>query len=182
MSNQATLHDSQSMQLRLLLRAHFRQPKVRLITEAGKALLGLGKSLGKNASGNLSKSLGQMSKRELAMSLAPDLMFGAIYGASTPGDLTDKVIAGVGSGLGGAVGGVGLRGALGVQNPMLGLGIDYLGSIGGDIGGQALSDNVLRVKGGGMTPLERLQEEQYQQIKAEAKQEAIREIIARQYQ
>jgi len=155
---------------------------MRLITEAGKALLGLGKTIGAKAGGNLSSSIGQMGKGELAMSLAPDLMFGAMYGMQTPGDMTDKIVAGVGSGLGGAIGGVGLRGALGVKNPMIGLGIDYVGSIGGDIGGQALSDNVLRVRGGGMTPWERLQEEQYQQIKAEAKQEAIKELIARQYQ
>ena len=151
---------------------------MRLITEAGKQLLGLGGKVAKRFGNNI----GQMGKGELALNLAPDLVIGAMYGATTPGDTTDKVIAGLGSGLGGALGGVGLRAGLGVRNPIAGMAIDYGGSIVGDIGGQAVSDQVLRVKNGGMTPWEQLQEEQYLAMKAEAKEEVLRELMAREQQ
>jgi hypothetical protein len=103
-----------------------------------------------------------------------------MYGAQTPGDTSDKIIAGLGSGLGGAIGDVGLRGALGVRNPAIGLALDYGGSIGGDIFGQAASDQVLKVKGGGTTPWEKVQAEQYEQMKSQAKEELIQEVLEQQ--
>lgn len=150
---------------------------MRLITEAGKKLLGLTKTVGKGIGGNFKKAYSDEHAGTLALNFAPDLIFGAMYGAQTPGDTSDKIIAGLGSGLGGAIGGVGLRGALGVRNPAIGLALDYGGSIGGDILGQAASDQVLRVKGGGSTPWEKVQAEQYEQMKKQAKEELIQELM-----
>ena len=149
---------------------------MRLITEAGKKLLQLGNGL----KGNFAKAYSQESAGTLALNFAPDLIFGAMYGAQTPGDTSDKIIAGLGSGLGGAIGGVGLRGALGVQNPAIGLALDYGGSIAGDILGQAASDQVLKVKGGGTTPWQKVQAEQYEAMKKQAKEELIQELLQQQ--
>jgi hypothetical protein len=153
---------------------------MRLITEAGKKLLGLSKTVGKGIGGNFKKAYSDEHLGTLALNFAPDLVFGAMYGAQTPGDTSDKIIAGLGSGLGGAIGGVGLRGALGVRNPAIGLALDYSGSIGGDIVGQAASDQVLKVKGGGTTPWEKVQAEQYEQMKKQAKEELIQELLQQQ--
>ena len=43
-----------------------------------------------------------MGKGDLAMRLAPDIMFGGLEAAMTPGDLVDKGLAGAGSALGGS--------------------------------------------------------------------------------
>ena len=88
-------------------------------------------------------------------SLAPDLIFGGLTAASTPGDLGDKVIAGAGTALGGAAGGVAARGVFG---PKSGLGLisaELGGGMLGDMAGMEVSNSLLRAKGGGMTPYER---------------------------
>lgn len=145
---------------------------MRLITEAGKQLLGLTGKLGKRFSSNI----GQMSKPELAMSLAPDVMFGAMYGAMTPGDMSDKVIAGLGSGIGGAAGGVGLRAGLGIKNPALGFMVDMGGSVAGDMVGVSAADQVLRIKNGGMTPMETENMKYQQQLEEDIRQKIYQEI------
>jgi hypothetical protein len=145
---------------------------MKLITEAGKHLLGLTGKLGKRFSNNI----GAMSKPELAMNLAPDLMFGAMYGAMTPGDASDKIIAGLGSGLGGAAGGVGLRAGLGIKNPALGFMVDMGGSVAGDMVGVSAADQVLRMKNGGMTPMETENMKYQQQLEDQIRQQVMMEM------
>lgn len=132
---------------------------------AGKHLANLGKFL-----------FAGQGKGEIALRLGPDAAFGVMEAAMTPGDLGDKLIAGTGSALGGAGGGL-LLGKLGGKNSMLGTALDMAGSIGGDFVGRAGADQVLRAKdsmfgtGQGLNPYERLNEEQQrlyaQQIEAQ---------------
>ena len=151
-----------------------------MIRLAGRAL----KSLGSKIGSNFGSSLGKMSKLELAANLAPDIVIGGIYGMQTPGGMTDKIITGMGSAVGGAAGGVGIRGALGVKNPFIGLGIDYAGSVGGDMLGVAAADSVVRARNGGATPMEKemmMQQQQLEQrIRREAQEDLLRSLAMRQ--
>ena len=113
------------------------------------------------------KNLGvPMSKDELLMTVAPDLMFGGLAMATTEGDLGDKLLAGAGSAVGGVAGGLGARGVLG---PKSGLGIlatEMGGGIAGDMVGMGVADSLIRAKNGGMTPAEQKyaqQDQAYQQ-------------------
>ena len=54
---------------------------MRLITEAGKRLLGLSKTVGKGIGGNFKKAYSDEHVGTLALNFAPDLIFGAMYGA-----------------------------------------------------------------------------------------------------
>lgn len=149
---------------------------MRLITEAGKRLLGLTGKLGKKVGKNFAQAGSEMGGGQIAASLLPDLAFGGIYGAMMPGDLNDKLIAGAGSAIGGAAGGVGLRMGLGIKGPVAGLMTDFAGSYGGDIAGQAVSDQVLRKKHGGYTPLEQQQILQQQELENSIRQQVYREL------
>ncbi len=98
---------------------------------------------------------GRPVTQDLGMALAPDLLFGGLTAAMTPGDVGDKLIAGAGTALGGAAGGVAARGVFG---PKSGLGIltaELGGGMLGDMAGMGVSDTLLRAKGGGMTPYEK---------------------------
>ena len=101
-----------------------------------------------------------MSKGDLAFRLAPDMMFGGLEAAMTPGDLADKLVAGGGSALGGSLGGLAL-GKLGGRNQALSAVLDMAGSIGGDMGGRMGAEQIQRGKdvlmgGKGETAYERL--------------------------
>lgn len=104
------------------------------------------------------------------MRVAPDAIFGLMAGAMTPGDLGDKMIAGTTATAGGALGGLGLRGAIGGLNPKImnntiaDISTEMIGGIGGDIAAQGVADGIMRVKGGGMTPYERLAAEQQKEL------------------
>ena len=98
---------------------------------------------------------GRPIQQDLGMALAPDLMFGGLTALMTPGDLADKAIAGAGTAVGGAAGGIAARGVFG---PKSGLGIlaaELGGGIAGDTVGMGVTDSILRMKGGGMTPYEK---------------------------
>ena len=58
------------------------------------------------------------------------------------------------------MGGIGLVSALGPMknNPALRMGAELGGNLLGDMGGQMASDTILRAKGGGTTPWEKLPE------------------------
>ena len=126
---------------------------------AGAADDGIG-LLGKIKRGLTSKegfldNYGRPINQDLGMALAPDLMFGGLTALMTPGDLADKAIAGAGTAIGGAAGGIAARGVFG---PKSGLGIlaaELGGGIAGDTVGMAATDTILRAKGGGMTPYEK---------------------------
>ena len=114
----------------------------------------------------------------LAQNFGMDAAFGIYQGAMTPGDLGDKLIAGVGTGVGGAMGGVGLVSALGKHknNPLARMGAELGGNLVGDMGGQIVSDGVLRAKGGGTTPWEKLQQEGDQQYRQEIERQMLAQL------
>ena len=114
----------------------------------------------------------------MASNFGLDAAFGIYQGAMTPGDLGDKLIAGVGTGLGGAMGGVGLVSALGrnKHNLLARHGAEVAGNLIGDMGGQVVSDQVLRAKGGGKTPWEKLQQEGDQQYRQEIERQMLAQL------
>lgn len=112
-------------------------------------------------------SLGAMDNKELTKALAlrfvPDAIGGTIVGATTPGDLGDKIIAGTTDALGGAIGGIGLSGATRLKGN-LGIAADMAGSLTGAYGSMPVSEQLLRMKdsmsgGKGQSPYEKLNEE-----------------------
>lgn len=107
---------------------------------------------------------------EWGMRVAPDAIFGTIAGAMTPGDLGDKMIAGTAATAGGALGGLGLRGVVGgvapgvMKNAVADITTEMIGGIGGDMAAQGVADGILRVKGGGTTPYEKMAAEQQREL------------------
>ena len=139
-----------------------------MIGRAAGAALGLGKSLFKG-----------MGPTEIVARLAPDALFGVLEGAMTPGDITDKIIAGSGAAIGGATGGLAL-GKLGGNSPA-GFFLDMGGSIGGDMIGRMASDQVLRSKdaltgGKGQTPFEKMGEQQQLEMMEAGRTQALAEM------
>ena len=139
---------------------------------AGQALKGGGKFLMNNAGKN---------SGEVAMRILPDLAFGGLAAAQTPGDLGDKLIAGTTQALGGVVGGIGSAGIarkLGA-NDGLQTAADFAGSFGGDFAGMMLGDTLQRGKDGvmggqGQTAWERMGAQQ----QAEYAQQLEQQILA----
>ncbi len=144
-----------------------------------RAALGTATQGAKRFAGNALTSYmgpGGVTANNLAVNFAPDAVFGVMQGAMTPGDLGDKLIAGGSTAIGGALGGVGAVSALGQFGKqgggrMLG---EFGGGILGDMVGQSAGDVVLRAKGGGTTPFEKLQQSGDQ----EYRQKLEREILA----
>jgi len=139
-----------------------------MLGRAAGAALGLGRSLFKG-----------MGPGDIALRLGPDAVFGIMEGAMTPGDLGDKIIAGTGSAVGGAMGGLAL-GKLGGNSP-LGAMLDMGGSIGGDMLGRATADQILRGKdkisgGQGLTPYEKMSEQQQLQMLQAGRTQALAEL------
>jgi hypothetical protein len=98
---------------------------------------------------------GRPIQQDLGMALAPDLMFGGLTALMTPGDLADKAIAGAGTAVGGAAGGIAARGVFGPKSNLGILAAELGGGIAGDTVGMGVTDSILRMKGGGMTPYEK---------------------------
>ena len=142
------------------------------------AKLGVGKSavgkLGsKMAATTFGKQFGAMMPKtatEWGMRVAPDALFGVMAGAMTPGDIGDKLIAGTTATAGGALGGLAGRGVIGginpklMSNPIMDISTEMIGGISGDMAAQGVADGIMRVKGGGMTPYERLAAEQQKEL------------------
>ena len=117
---------------------------------------------------------------EIAMRLVPDLGFGVLEAAMTPGDIADKLIAGGSSAIGGASGGL-LLGKLGGKNPMLTQALDMAGSIGGDFAGRAGGDMIMRGKdslmgGKGQNPYERMSDKQQQEFAESVRAQLLSEM------
>ena len=117
---------------------------------------------------------------QIALRVIPDVGFGVLEGALTPGDLGDKVIAGAGTALGGVTGGATL-GKLGGNSPVARQLLDLTGSVGGDFAGRFLAEGVQRGKdkvmgGKGQTAYERLSEDQFNAMKDEATRQALAEL------
>ena len=119
----------------------------------------------KNASALMPKTAA-----EWGMRVAPDAIFGTLAGAMTPGDFGDKLIAGTAATAGGALGGLGLRGAVGglapkvMNNAVADITTEMIGGIGGDMAAQGVADGILRVKGGGTTPYEKMANDQQREL------------------
>ena len=117
---------------------------------------------------------------EIAMRVTPDILFGGLEAAMTPGDLGDKAIAGLSSATGGVTGGL-LLGKLGGNNQMLSTALDMAGSIGGDFVGRSVGDAAMKGKdlvmgGKGQNPYERLNEEQQRLMMEDAKVQVLAEL------
>ena len=102
------------------------------------------------------KNLGvPMTKGDIAMTVAPDLLFGGMSAINEEGDIVDKALAGAGSAIGGIAGGIGLRGALGPKSGLGILGTEMVGGMVGDQVGYGAAESLIRAKHGGMTPAEK---------------------------
>ena len=113
------------------------------------------------------KNIGMpMTRDEMLMTVAPDLLFGGMAAATTEGDLVDKALAGAGSAVGGIAGGLGARGVLGPKSGLGILGTEMIGGMVGDQVGYGAANALIRAKNGGMTPAEQgyaQQDEAYKQ-------------------
>jgi len=143
---------------------------------AGEALAKAGtmvpKSIGDATQMIVGKEL-YNNKGQLIGRLAPDALFGVITGAMTEGDIGDKLIAGTASAAGGGLGGIALGRAGQKFGNTAGFLADIGGSIAGDMVGMKLADDVIRFKGGGMTPMEQKMMEQDALYRAQLEQEFL---------
>ena len=144
----------------------------------GKAASGLGGGSVKKFAGNALANYmgpGGVTAGNLAANFAPDAVFGVMQGAMTPGDLGDKIIAGGSTAIGGALGGVGAVSALGKFGQQGGgrMLAEFGGGMLGDMGGQMVGDQVLRAKGGGTTPWEKVQQDGDQEYRKQLEREVL---------
>ena len=114
--------------------------------------------------------LGQVAGR-----VAPDVLFGGIAAMQTPGDFTDKLIAGTTQAVGGGLGGGLTTGLTGGRLGMLG---EFAGGYGGDVAGMMVGDNLQRGKdklmgGKGQTAYERMGNEQQEQFANQIRNETM---------
>ena len=121
---------------------------------------------------------GNMDKGQIAMRLAPDLMFGGVAMATTPGDIGDRLIAGSTQAIGGGLGGLALGRAAGRFGNTAATMADMAGSIGGDVIGMQSGDAIMRGKdsllgGKGETPFERMGAEQQAQLEAQIRAQTL---------
>ena len=121
---------------------------------------------------------GNMDKGQIAMRLAPDLMFGGVAMATTPGDIGDRLIAGSTQAIGGGLGGLALGRAAGRFGNTAATVADMAGSIGGDVIGMQTGDAIMRGKdsllgGKGETPFERMGAEQQAQLEAQIRAQTL---------
>lgn len=109
----------------------------------------------------------EAGKEALAL-YTPDALGGLMTAMHTPGDLGDKAIAAVTMGGGSAIGGAGARKLLGNRGGSIArIAADMAGGEVGYTGGAMVQDALLRAKGGGSTPYEKLDAEYRQQLERE---------------
>jgi hypothetical protein len=129
--------------------------------------------------GGLGKAIfGEMNKGQIVGRLAPDLMFGGLAAATTPGDIGDKLIAGGASAVGGGLGGIALGRAGQRFGDTAGFMADMAGSIGGDMVGMSVGDGLQRGKdslmgGSGQTAYERMSAEQQAQFAEQIRRQTL---------
>ena len=129
--------------------------------------------------GGLGKAIfGEMGKGQIATRLAPDLVFGGLAAATTPGDIGDKLIAGSASAIGGGLGGIALGRAAQRYGDTAGMLADMAGSIGGDYAGMMVGDTLQRGKdslmgGAGQTAYERMNAQQQAQFAEQIRRQAM---------
>ena len=118
-----------------------------------------------------------MNAGEIALRVVPDVGFGILTAANTPGDIFDKAVAGGTQMIGGTGGGL-LVGKLGGRNPAISGLLDMAGSVGGDFAAMPISDTIQRGKdkvmgGKGQTAYERLNEEQQKLLAQQIEQQVL---------
>ena len=118
---------------------------------------------------------GGITPTNLAVNFGFDAGFGVLQGINTPGDLGDKIIAGTTAGVGGALGGIGAVGMLGKHknNTALRMLGEFGGGYAGDMAGQVVGDTMLRAKGGGTTPWEKVQQSADQEYRQQLEQQIL---------
>jgi len=149
--------------------------KAALLRKAGEAI-GLGGRLKAAISGSSKLDPKVM---DYVMTFAPDIVFGGMAAAQTPGDGIDKLIAGGAQAIGGGLGGVGLT-ALTGNTGKYRFFTDMAGGYGGDIAGMFIGDNLMRGKdalsgGKGQTPYEKMGEQQQEQYAQALRQQILTE-------
>ena len=140
---------------------------------AGSAIKGLFNNPG------TSKYMGNMA---LGERLLPEVLFGGVEMAMTPGDIGDKLIAGGSTVVGGGLGGLAL-GRLGGTNQAAARLLDMAGSIGGDMGGRVVAEKLqqgkdLAMGGKGQTPYEKLSEQDRQALENMIRQDQTGKLLA----
>ena len=151
------------------------------LTAAGKvaATQGPRMAAGPAFKAGLGKAIfGEMGKGQIAARLAPDLMFGGLAAATTPGDIGDKLIAGGASAVGGGLGGIALGRAAQRYGDTASMVADMAGSIGGDYAGMMVGDTLQRGKdrvmgGTGQTAYERMSAQQQAQFAEQIRRQTI---------
>jgi len=152
------------------------------LAKAGAAKTGLLGNAKRMAGDALVAYLGEKpTAGNLAMNFGFDAGFGVLQGINTPGDLGDKLIAGTTTAIGGGLGGVGTVGAtraLTGKTPQgaLRMGLEFGGGYGGDMLGQMVGDSLLRAKGGGTTPWEKIQMDADQEYRQQLEREMLAKI------
>ena len=117
------------------------------------------------------------TKEELAFRLGMDAAVGGMVALQQPGDLGDKVIAGLTDATLSSLGGLTV-GKLGGKSPLARSMFDMGGSMAGGYASVPVSESILRVKGGGTSPYDKLQMEQYAQMRKEIEQDVLNQIMA----
>ena len=145
---------------------------------AGNGLL---KAVGSNFAKAFPKSINgvPLPGRGIVGSVLPDIGFGVMSGMQQPGDLGDKLIAGttdavLGAGLTG-----GLRGVLGARpGTALSNTIEMAGGYGAGMASYPVAEQLLRIKGGGQSPYDKLQTEQYAAMEQQIKDELYTQMMS----
>jgi len=123
---------------------------------------------------NFLKTNAGSTAAERAFRIIPDAGFGLLAATQTGGDWVDGALAGVAQAGGGILGGIGTVGGLRMipklknAHNVLNL-ADMAGSVAGDFAGMAVGDSLMRGKdilmgGRGLTPYERLSEQDREQF------------------
>jgi len=133
----------------------------------------------KKMGGKYVNTIKNLGGAEAAMMFGPDIVFGGAFGSMVPGDTADRVIGGASQGLGGALGGLTAQAFLPQKwrkaVPGLGLGADMLGSIAGDMGGYEASQQISKMRHGGISPAEQQQMDYEAQLRQEGVDGFLRE-------
>jgi hypothetical protein len=123
-----------------------------------------------------------MGNMALGERLLPEVFYGGIEMALTPGDIGDKLIAGGSTVVGGGLGGLAL-GRLGGTNVNLARMLDMAGSIGGDMGGRVVAEKLqqgkdLAMGGKGQTPYEKLSAQDREALENMIRQDQTGKLLA----
>ena len=123
-----------------------------------------------------------MGNAMLGERLLPEVLFGGMEMAMTPGDIGDKLIAGGSTAVGGGLGGLALA-RLGGKNLAMGRLLDMAGSIGGDMGGRVVAEKLqqgkdLAMGGKGQTPYEKLSAKDREALENMIRQDQTGKLLA----